>query len=95
MENTVGKNTEEFGIIIDLMKSSVFKNPLDTNKNISRDNFTFRIIKRDDVGVIIVLEEILVNLKYFLVGTKHKCQFTYFFAVIRDKFFNPGFQKSF
>ena len=91
MKNTVSNDPQKLVIIFDLVRSSVFLNPLYANKDIARDKITLTVIKRDDVCVIIVLEEILINFKNFLIGAKYKSQFTDFFVVFRDEFFNPGF----
>jgi len=52
--------------------------PIHTHINI-RSNFCFRIIKRDNVGIVIVLQEILIDSQQIIVGTRNEIDVVDFF----------------
>lgn len=51
--------------------NSILRNTVNTDKQITTYNITFRIIERDDVRVIVVVEVLTIHLQQILIGTKN------------------------
>ncbi len=80
-ELRVGRNIQLSGIV---------GNAVDTDKQISVDFALFlRIIKRNDIGIIIVVEVLAVNIEQVLIRAKNIVQFTQVIAFLLCLLFQP------
>ena len=81
MQYAVGDNPVKFGVIIGMKQLAVAPDRVKTDKNITGDNVAFGIIKRYNVGIVVVTEILPVDFQYLPVITEDIRYVAYPFSV--------------
>ena len=55
----------------------IFSDTVDTYKEVTGQFIAFAIIKGDDIGKIIMLQVLLIDIKYIIVGTENNRNLSY------------------
>ena len=89
MQDAVDKNTVEFGVEIDAELFGIGTDRIQRNENIAVERGGCGIIESDDIGIVVVPEELAVDFEFAFIGTEDIIDVAYSKAIAGGHGFNP------
>ena len=90
VQNAVDDDAVQFFVIGFAEGFGVGAHGVEADKEVAAHDVVCAIVKRDDVGVVVVVEILAVHFQYLFVIAKDIGHFAHFFAITCSYGFNPG-----
>ena len=83
--------TEQFQLIFFTHGFSIVSHPIQTKVELTHDQLVrCAVIEGDDIGIVIVLKELLVDFEQFVIRHENNVQFLYRTPILASQSIQPG-----